>query len=93
MSKNQRQFERSKISIEVALSYLEDITRTVTTRNISEGGLFMQLDNPDHYPLGEMVNLKYADPLTDNTNTEKDAIIVRCTDDGIAVAFIEMEEF
>ena len=93
MSKNQRQFERSKISIEVALSYLEDITRTVTTRNLSEGGLFMQLDNPDHYPLGEMVNLKYADPLTDNTNTEKDAIIVRCTDEGIAVAFIEMEEF
>ncbi|PCJ84551.1 MAG: hypothetical protein COA54_13340 [Thiotrichaceae bacterium] len=93
MSKNQRQFERSEAKIEVVLSYLEDDARTVITRNISEGGLFMQLDNPDHYPLGEMVNIKYADPLTDNANTEKDAIIVRCADDGIAVAFIEMEEF
>jgi len=77
MSKNKRQFERSEIRIEVVLSYLEDNTRTVITRNISEGGLFMQLDNPNHYPLGEMVNIKYTNPLTDNTNTEKDAIIVR----------------
>ena len=93
MSKNQRQFERSEIKLEVSLSYLEDSTRTVVTRDISEGGLFMRLDNPDHYPLGEMVNIKYTDPLTDNTNTEKDAIIVRCAEDGIAVAFVEMEEF
>ena len=74
MSKNQRQFERSEIKIEIRLSYFEDSTRSVMTRNISEGGLFMQLDNPDHYPLGEMVNLKYSDPLDDNTDTEKDAI-------------------
>lgn len=93
MSKNKRQFDRSKTRIEIVLSYLDDNTRTVITRNISEGGLFMQLDNPDHYPLGEMVNIKYTDPLSDNANTEKDAIIVRCADDGIAVAFIEMEEF
>ncbi|VAW53337.1 hypothetical protein MNBD_GAMMA05-309 [hydrothermal vent metagenome] len=93
MSKNQRQFERSDVKTEVALSYLEDSTRTVVTRDISEGGLFMRLDNPDHYPLGEVVNIKYTDPLTGDTNTEKDAIIVRCTDDGIAVAFVEMEEF
>ena len=93
MSKNKRQFERSEIKIEVLLSYLEDSARTVMTRNISEGGLFIILDDPDHYPMGEMVNLKYANPLTDNTDTEKDAVIVRCTDDGIAVAFVEMEEF
>jgi len=93
MSKNQRQFERSEIKVEIALSYLEDNARIVITRNISSGGLFMQLDNPDHYPLGEIVNLKFTDPLTDNNDTEKDAVIVRCADDGIAVAFVEMEEF
>jgi len=93
MSNNQRQFERSEIKIEVTLSYLEDNARTVITRNISTGGLFMQLDNPGHYPLGEIVNLKFTDPLTDSDNTEKDAVIIRCADDGIAVAFVEMEEF
>ena len=93
MSKNQRQFERSEIKVEIALSYLEDNARIVITRNISSGGLFMQLDNPDHYPLGEIVNLKFTDPLTGNNDTEKDAVIVRCADDGIAVAFVEMEEF
>ena len=93
MSKKKRQFERSKIKIEVALSYLEDSTRTVTTRDISEGGLFMRLDNPDHYLLGEMVNIKYADPLADDLDTEKDAIIVRHAEKGIAIAFIEIDVF
>ena len=93
MSKKKRQFERSKIKIDVTLSYLEDSTRTVTTRDISEGGLFMRLDNPDHYLLGEMVNIQYANPLADDVNTEKDAIIVRRAEKGIAIAFIEMEAF
>ena len=93
MSKKQRQFERSRIKIDVTLSYLEESTRTVTTRDISEGGLFMQLDNPDHYLLGEMVNIKYIDPLAGDADTEKDAIIVRRAEKGIAIAFIEMDVF
>ena len=93
MSKNRRQHERSRVKVEVALCYLEDTTSTVFTRDISEGGLFVQLNNPEHYPLGELVNIKYADPLNDDSDTEKDAIIIRCSEDGIAIAFVEMNEF
>ncbi|MBE9560907.1 MAG: PilZ domain-containing protein [Proteobacteria bacterium] len=93
MSENLRRFPRQEIQIEVELSFLEDSARTVITRDMSEGGLFMRLKDTEHYPMGEMVNLRFKDPLADFANTEKDGIIVRHTDDGIAVAFVEIDDF
>ena len=93
MSENQRQHPRKEIRIEVALSFLEDEIRTVITRDISEGGLFMMVDNPDHYPLGEIVSLDFQDPLNGLVQTHKEAIVVRCDEDGLGVAFVEMGDF
>jgi len=93
MSENHRQFPRTEAQVEVELSFLEDNSRTVITHDISQGGLYMQLDNPDYYPMGEMVSLRYKNPLENNEETYKDGIIVRRTESGIAVAFVEMEEF
>lgn len=93
MSKNQRKYPREEIQIEVVLSFLEDTPRTVITHDMSEGGLFMNLNDIDHYPLGEMVNVQFKNPLDEFKETYKDAIIVRRTDTGIAIAFVEMEEF
>jgi len=93
MNENQRQFPRKDIQVEVELSFLEDDLRTAITRNISHGGLYIQLDNPDYYPMGEMINLRFNNPLSDNEETIKDGIIVRRSENGIAVAFIEMDEF
>ena len=93
MSEDIRRFPRQEIQIEVELSFLEDTAHIVTTRNISEGGLFLQLKNADHYPMGEMVNLHFKNPLNNLEETEKDGVIVRHANDGIAIAFIEMEEF
>ncbi len=93
MSENSRQFPRQEIQIEVELRFLEEDARTVITRDMSEGGLFMRVKNPEHFPMGEMVNLHFKNPLDDFTSTEKDAIVVRQAEDGIAVAFIEMGDF
>jgi len=93
MSENLRRHPRKEIEIEVELRFLEDHARTVITRNMSEGGLYMRVKDSSHYPLGEMVSLRYKNPLDNSSNTEKDAIIVRVEDEGIAVAFVEMEEF
>jgi hypothetical protein len=90
MSKNNRKFPRQEVRIEIELCYLEDTSRTVITRDMSEGGLFMQLKDTEHYPMGEMVNLHFKNPLNDFEETEKDAVIVRHAEDGIAVAFVEM---
>lgn len=92
MTKNKRQFSRKKLQIEVALNYLENSSHSAITRNISPGGMFIQLNNPGHYPMGEMVNLSYKNPLHNDEETFKDCIIVRQTDDGIGVAFIEIDE-
>ncbi len=93
MSEDKRRFPRQEIQIEVELSFLNDTACTVTTSNMSEGGLFLQLKNADHYPMGEMVNLHFKNPLNDLEETEKDGVIVRHANDGIGIAFIEMEEF
>jgi len=93
MYENKRRFPRQEIQIEVQLSYLEDTAVTVTTRNMSQGGLFLQLKNTEHYPMGEMVNLHFKNPLNNLEETTKDGVIVRHCDDGIAIAFVEMEDF
>ena len=93
MSENLRRFPRQEIQIEVELRFLEDSARMVITRDVSEGGLFMRLNDTEHYPMGEMVSLRFKDPLEDFSYTEKDAIIVRHTEEGMAVAYVEMDEF
>ena len=93
MTEELRQFPREEITIEVELHFLEESARTVITRNVSHGGLLIQLKDTEHYTMGEMVHLRYKNPLEDFAETEHDAIIVRHTEDGIAVAFIEMDEF
>jgi hypothetical protein len=93
MNENQRQFPRKEVQIEVELSFLDDGLRTAITLDISEGGLYIQLDNPDYYPMGEMINLRFNNPLSNNQETVKDGIIVRRSDNGIGIAFIEMDEF
>ena len=93
MTENKRQFPRTKIQVEVELIFLEGNSITCITKDISLGGMYILLKNPENHPLGEIVNLQFKDPLENYAETSKDAIIVRCNDDGIAVAFVEMEEF
>ena len=93
MSENLRKHPRDDIQVEVALNFLEDDSRTVITRDISNGGLFMRLSNSEHYTMGEIVSVSYKDPKDNFTDTSKDAVIVRQTDEGIAIAFIEMGDF
>ena len=93
MSENNRQFPRREIQIEVQLNFLGRESRAVITRDMSDGGLFMRLHDTDTYLMGEMVNLRFKDPLDNFKETEKDGIIVRHTDDGMAVAYIEIDGF
>jgi len=93
MTKNKRQFPRKEIQIQIELSFLEDDACTVVTHDMSQGGMFLQLDNTEHYPLGEMVNLRFKNPLRNLEETVKDGIIVRHANNGIAIAFVEIDSF
>lgn len=93
MTENQRKFPRTEIQLEVELNTAEGSSRTCMTKDVSQGGMYILLKNTEDHPLGEIVSLQYKNPLDNYAETSKDAIIVRCNDDGIAVAFVEMEEF
>jgi len=93
MAENNRKYKRREIQVDVQLSFLENETRHVSTRDISEGGMFLEITDTSEYPLGEMVHLRYNDPDQDGLDTENDAIIVRVADDGLGISFIELNAF
>ena len=93
MSKDQRRFPRKEIKVSVELTFLDQPYTIVKTRDISEGGMFIEVKSADTFPIGELVNVHYLDPLNDNEDTVKDAAIVRVVEDGIAISFIEMGDF
>jgi hypothetical protein len=93
MSENHRKCPRQDIHVDVQLVFLDNDPRVIHTRDISECGMFLEIDDTSAYPLGEMVHLKYVDPIHDNLGTEMDAIIVRVADGGIGVAFVKLDAF
>ena len=93
MSENRRRYPRTEINVNVELSFLEKDSHIVRTRDISEGGMFLVTENADEYPIGELVHVHFLDPLNDDADTFKDAVIVRQMSDGIAISFVEMDAF
>ena len=93
MSENLRKHPRTEIRVSVNLSFGDRQSRIVSTRDISAGGMFLVMDHPEQYPLGEIVQVHYLDPLNDDADTFKDALVVRNAEQGIAISFVEMDAF
>jgi len=93
MSENKRRHPRIDIKVSVELTFLEERYQVVKTRDISEGGMFIELNSNGKYPIGEMVQLHFLDPLKQDEDTFKDAVIVRITPEGIGVSYVEMDAF
>ena len=91
--KDLRKHPRHPIKVSVELTFLDEPYAIVNTRNISEGGMFVEVDSAGKFPIGELVNLHFLDPLNNDQDTFKDAAIVHIVDDGFGVCFIEMTEF
>lgn len=65
----------------------------VMTRDLSEGGLFVDLARANQPMIGEVVALMpldESDPLSQQLPS-RDAVVVRQTDSGIGLAFIELD--
>ena len=93
MSKNKRKHPRKEIKVSVELTFLDEPYTIVSTRDISEGGMFIEVKPAEKFPMGELVNVHYLDPLSEDEDKFKDAIIVRVANDGIGISFVEMAEF
>jgi c-di-GMP-binding flagellar brake protein YcgR len=93
MSENNRRHVRHDIQIDVMLALMENEPRSIRTHDISEGGMLLNTNTHSDFPIGEMVHIQYNNPLNNNAETEVDAIIVRLSDDGVGIAFIDMDAF
>jgi len=89
-AKNQRISERFKIEMQIELTCPDGSAHVCTTRNISEGGVYVLIQNAD-VPIGEMVSINklegqdVAATLKNNT-----AIVVHKECDGIGLAFVDL---
>ena len=93
MIENLRKYERTKIDIDVELSIGDSYSTNATTLDVSEGGMFLKIEETSQFPLGDMVIVSYKDPLNNNAETTKDAAIVRVADHGIAIAYVDLLAF
>lgn len=95
MSDNHRKHPRKEVHIDVRLAFQDSGVHLVRTRDISEGGMFLELDldNPSAYPLGELVHVQYKDPVKNDLYTQIDAVIVRVSSEGLAIAFVDLDAF
>ena len=89
MADNQRKYPRHKVNVNVQLSFLAYEPTPARTRDISDGGMFLEIDNSSEYQIGEILHLRYRNPFRDNRDTMIDAIVVRITSDGLGITFPE----
>jgi len=78
--------------LDVELSYPSGEIKTVKSRDISEGGLFLEIDSRDQPMLGELIGLRLLGDSADQESLPSaEAIVVHQSTDGMGVAFIVME--
>lgn len=86
----QRRHLRIGLVVEIDLT-LPDLGKvTVRTRNISDGGLFLVLDDIEMPPIGTEVQVRLKNQLGDGEEPPVNrAKVVRHEPDGIGLAFLE----
>ena len=92
MTKEKRKHPRRAVVLDVELSYPSGETKSVQSRDISAGGLYLVMEPRDRPILGEMIGVKLVgESAHRETLPSAEAVVVHQTPDGIGVAFIEIE--
>ena len=92
MADNKRKSPRREVHANVQLSFLAYEPTPARTRDVSEDGMFLEVNNSSEYQIGEILHLRYRDPFNDNVDTMIDAIVVRITSDGLGITFPELTQ-
>ena len=87
-----RKSPRRNVILEVELSFPSGDKQIVSTRDISDGGIFLILDQLDRPILGELLGVKLVgDSAEKETLPGTDAVVVHQDQEGIGLAFIQIE--
>jgi c-di-GMP-binding flagellar brake protein YcgR len=86
----QRRHLRIGLVVDIELTLPDHGKVTVRTRNISDGGLFLVLDDVEMPPIGTEVQVRLKNQLGDGEDPPVNrAMVVRHEPDGIGLAFLE----
>ena len=87
-----RKSPRRNATLEIELSYPSGDKKIVSSRDISDGGIFLILDQLDRPILGELLGIKLAGNSAEKeTLPGTEAVVVHQEQEGIGLAFIQIE--
>lgn len=90
MSKENRKHLRIGLVVDIELSFEGQTPISVRTRNISDGGLYLVIDDIQLPPVGSEVMVKLKNQLGDGEEPPLNrARVVRHEPDGIGLEFLE----
>lgn len=93
MGNEQRRHLRIGVEVDIEMTVPGQSTVDVHTRNISDGGLFIVLDNTAMPAIGTTVSVKLKHLLGDGEQAPTNqARVVRHELDGIGLEFIDLEQ-
>ncbi|MHB8346806.1 MAG: PilZ domain-containing protein [Acidiferrobacterales bacterium] len=87
MTENRR-YERYAMSLEVEVSYPEADKLTLSTKDISDGGVFLYMPNQPRPPVGTIMHLKLRGLLGGEEPPVVQVKVVRVTSDGVGLQFV-----
>ncbi|MFW2373189.1 MAG: PilZ domain-containing protein [Gammaproteobacteria bacterium] len=91
MGNEQRRHLRIGVEVDIEMTVPEQTTVNVHTRNISDGGLFIVLDDTPMPEIGTTVSVKLKHLLGDGDEAPTNqARVVRHEPDGIGLEFIKL---
>lgn len=86
----QRKHLRIGLIVDIELTLPGEDKMSVRTKNISDGGLFLVLDDSNLPPLGTEVQVRLKNQLGDGEEPPINrAMVVRAENDGIGLEFLE----
>jgi len=93
VNKELRKNPRRNIQLEVELSFRAGGTQILKTRDVSEQGVFLSIEQQHSPKIGEVVEIRI---INDEKNTgvsfpSNDAVVIHQSKDGIGLAFIELD--
>lgn len=89
---DKRKYQRHVVHLEVELGFPEGENQIVRTQDVSNGGVFLVVDKLRRPVIGEVVTVKLinSEQNTSFSFPSNDAVVVRQEENGIGLAFIEL---
>lgn len=84
-----RAHERKEVSVPISIVDLPHLS--LFTKNLSNSGAFIVMNRSDCPPVGRMLALRISGEIWGELKSTVAARVVRVTDEGIALQFVDFE--